>query len=156
MRAFLGILAGILVGLGLQTCGDVLASWLYPIVVHDIWDQAELGQAYAVRSSAASLLSVAGYFAGAVGGAIAGKLVWRRPTAAWVPGVLLALMALAISISFPLALWVKVASVVAPLMGAWIGNAIVRTAAPAAHDGTADGALPADVTTEAEAPPANP
>ena len=131
MRAVLAIILGIVAGLVMQSAADVLANFLYPVSIADMWDRAQIAAVLAARPTNALLLGAAGYFLGGLVGGVVGKLIWRRPAAAWVPGALLACMALAIGFGFPVPTWAMFASFLAPLIGALIANHLVKTAAPA-------------------------
>jgi hypothetical protein len=131
MRAVLAIVAGILVGFVAQSAMDVLANWLYPAAISNMWDRAQIAAAMAERPANALLLGVAGYFLGGLAGGWAGKAIWRRPAAAWVPGLVLACMALIIAFGFAIPAWAMFATFAAPLIGALFANHLVATATPA-------------------------
>ena len=133
MRAFLGILVGIVVGIAAQSALDLLASQFYPFVVRDIWDRSEMAAAMAARPTNALLLSVAGYFLGGLLGGVSGKLIWRRPATAWTPALVLAVLALIVAFGYPVPTWSMFASFVAPLLGGLIANHLVGTVSVAAN-----------------------
>jgi hypothetical protein len=135
MRAFLGILLGIVVGIALQSAADILTSMLYPTSITNMWDRAQVAEALAARPPAALWIGVAGYFLGGLGGGLVGKLIWRRAVAAWVPAGVLALMALVLAFSYPIPTWTMFATFIAPLIGGLIANHLVRSA-PAADPET--------------------
>jgi hypothetical protein len=145
MRAFLAILAGIILGLALQSAGDLVASLIYPIYVADLLNHAEVSQAMAARPPAALALGIAGYFAGGLVGGLVGKSIWRRPVAAWVPAAVLALMALVIDFSYPIPAWAMFATFMAPLIGGLLANHLVKSAAPAEAVAVDAGDAPADL-----------
>ena len=132
MRAFLGIVLGIVVGIALQSAADVITSLLYPTSITNMWDRAQVAEAFAARPAPALWIGVAGYFVGGLGGGLVGKLIWRRPIAAWLPAGLLALMALILAFSYPIPTWTMFATFIAPLIGGLIANHLIQ-AAPAAE-----------------------
>jgi len=129
MRALLAIILGIVAGLVAQSAVDVLANWLYPASINNMWDRAQIAAALAARPTNALLLGAAGYFLGGLVGGGVGKLIWRRAVAAWTPAGVLAAMALAIGFGFPVPAWAMFASFVAPLIGGLIANHLIATAA---------------------------
>jgi len=131
MRAFLGIVLGMVVGLALQSAADVVTSLLYPTSITNMWDRAQVAEALAARPAAALWIGVAGYFVGGLGGGVVGKLIWRRALAAWLPAGLLALMALILAFSYPIPTWTMFATFIAPLLGGLLANHLIK-AAPAA------------------------
>jgi hypothetical protein len=126
----LGIVIGVLAGLAAQTGMDLLANWLYPPIITDMWDRAQVAAAMAARPTNALLLGVAGYFLGGLIGGWVGKRIWRSAAAAWVPAGLLACMALVIAFGFPIPAWAMFATFAAPLIGGLIANHLVKSRAP--------------------------
>jgi predicted MFS family arabinose efflux permease len=136
MRAVLAILAGIVVALAVQAGADYATSLIYPYPISDLWDREQVSEAMAQRPTAALLLTVLGYFLGALAGGVVGKLIARRGWASWVPAGVMAAIALLIALNYPLAEWAWFATFVAPLIGGLIANHLVAgrdtDAAPAA------------------------
>ena len=117
MRAFLGILIGLIAAIAVQAGLDWIASQIYPVAITDLWDRRQVSEAFASRPTGALLLSVLNYFlAGLVGGVVA-KRIARRGFAAWIPAAVLALMALLIAFAYPMPAWTWFASFAAPLVG---------------------------------------
>lgn len=138
MRAVLAIILGIIVAIAVQSGADVVTSMIYPTSITNMWDRAQVAEALAARPPAALWIGVAGYFAGGLVGGFVGKLIWRRPVAAWVPAGLLALMALVLAFSYPIPTWAMFATFLAPLIGGLIANHLIRDAVPAPGDATVD------------------
>jgi hypothetical protein len=132
MRAFLGIVVGIVVGIALQSAADFVTSLLYPTSITNMWDRAQVADALAARPAAALWIGVAGYFIGGLGGGLVGKLVWRRAVAAWVPAGVLALMALILAFNYPIPTWTMFATFIASLLGGLLANHLIQPAAAAA------------------------
>ncbi len=132
MRAFLGILVGLIAAIAVQAALDWIASQIYPVAITDLWDRQQVSEAFASRPTGALLLSVLNYFlAGLVGGVVA-KRIARRGFAAWIPAGVLALMALLIAFSYPMPTWTLFASLAAPLIGGMIARHLGRESAPQA------------------------
>jgi len=122
MRAFLGILLGLVAAIAVQAGLDWIAGLFYPVAITDLWDRNQVSEAFASRPTGALLLSVLNYFlAGLVGGVVAKKIA-RRGAVAWVPAAVLALMALVLAFSYPMPAWTWFASLAAPLIGGMIAR----------------------------------
>ena len=117
MRIALGILAGILVGLAVQTAVDVLTNQIYPSPGLDIRNRQQIAEVFAARPAGALVLNILGYFLGAFAGGYVARRVSRRGWTVWVPAVLLALMALVIVLNFPIPAWAQFGCFLAPLLG---------------------------------------
>jgi hypothetical protein len=122
MRSFLGILAGIVVAIAVQSGVDLIASQFYPAAITDMWDRQQVAEALAARPTGALLFSVLGYFLGGFGGAYVAKIIARKGWAVWVPAGFLAAMALLIAFNFPLPAWTWFAMLAAPLIGGLIAR----------------------------------
>ena len=131
MRAILGILAGIIAALVVQAGVDFATSLAYPYPITDLWDRQQVSEAMATRPTAALVLTVLGYFLGALAGGVVGKLIARRGWACWVPAGVMAAIALLIALNYPLAEWAWFATFVAPLIGGLIANHLVAEGEPA-------------------------
>ncbi len=126
MRAFLGIIAGLVAAIAVQAGLDWIASLIYPVAITDLWDRQQVSEAFASRPTGALLLSVLNYFlAGLVGGVVA-KKVGRRGALAWVPAAVLAFMALVLAFNYPMPVWTWFASLAAPLIGGMIARHLGR------------------------------
>lgn len=136
MRTALGIVAGIIVALLVQSGADFLAGQLYPSSVTDMWDRRQVSEAFAARPTPALLISIAGFLLGALIGGGAGKAIAGRPAAAWVPGLILAAMAGLIGANFPLPAWASAGMVIAALIGGLIANHLVNSRQAAAAEST--------------------
>lgn len=138
MRAFLGILAGLVVALAVQSALDYLGNTLYPPHITDMWSRAQMMEAFATRPTNALLITVAGYFLGSLIGGAAGKSIWRRAAAAWTPAVVLAAMAALIGASFPVPTWFLLSGSIAALVGGLLANHLVKTAVVTADPAAAE------------------
>jgi len=131
MRAFLGVVAGIILAIAAQSALDLLANYLYPPAISDMLDRVQIAAALEARPTAALLLGVAGYFLGGLIGGWAAKRLSRSRVIVWIPAALLAFMALAIGFNFPVPTWATFAAFIAALVGGMIANHLVSdTAAP--------------------------
>ena len=127
MRIALGIIAGILVALGVQTAVDYLTNQIYPPPPDlDMWDREAVAQVFAARPTGALLLNLLSYFLGGFVGAYVARRVSRRGWTVWVPAVLLALMALVIVLNFPLPGWAQFGCFLAPLLGGLLARHVGR------------------------------
>lgn len=131
MRAVLGIIAGVVVGVLAQTGADVVNNILYPVSISNMMDLEQVARAMETRPTPALWLGAFSYFLGGLAGGLVGKLIWRHKAAAWTPAILLALMALTIAFNLPMPSWAMFASFAAPLLGGLIANHLVRAHAPA-------------------------
>jgi hypothetical protein len=133
MRAAIAILAGIIVALAVQAGVDWVTSLLYPYAISDIWDRRQVSEAMAARPTGALLLTVLGYFLGALAGGAVAKSIFRRGWACWVPAGVMAAIALVLALAYPLAEWAWFATFVAPLIGGLLANHLVADRAVAAE-----------------------
>lgn len=124
MRSFLGILAGIIVGMAVQSGVDLIANQFYPAAISDMWDRRQVAEAMAARPTGALLLSVLGYFLAGLAGCLVAKLISRRGWTTWVPAGVLAAMALLIAFNFPIPTWTAFGTFAAPLIGGLIARHI--------------------------------
>ena len=122
MRAFLGILIGLVAAIAVQAGLDWIASQIYPVAITDLWDRQQVSEAFASRPTGALLLSVLNYFLAALVGGVVAKRIARQGYAAWIPAALLALMALLIAFAYPMPAWTWFASFAAPLVGGMIAR----------------------------------
>ncbi|MBX3560852.1 MAG: hypothetical protein KF780_03470 [Sphingomonas sp.] len=132
MRTFLGIVAGIVAAFAVQIGIDVLTNKLYPVAISDMWDRAQVTQAMASRPTPALLLTVLGFFLGALAGGYVARRLSGVGWTVWVPAGVLAAMALIISVAYPVPAWTWFATLAAPLIGGMIaGHLGPRATAPA-------------------------
>lgn len=124
MRTAFGIIAGIIVALAVLTAVDVLANQIYPVPPIDLWDRRAVADVFADRPTGALLLNVLSYFLGALAGSYAARRLSRQGWTVWVPAALLALMALAIVLSYPIQPWAQFACFAAPLLGGMLARHI--------------------------------
>jgi hypothetical protein len=122
MRAFLGILLGVVAAIAVQSALDYVASLIYPVAISNLLDLRAVSEAFASRPTGALLLNVLNFFLGGLAGGLVAARVSRRDMLAWIPGVILALMALVIVFAYPLPPWAWFASLAAPLIGAMVAR----------------------------------
>ena len=129
MRAFLGVLAGIVVAILVESGVEIIANQFYPTPSINAWDAQQVGAALAARPTGALLIVVLGYLIGAFAGGAAGKSISGGRWGAWTPGLVLAAMVAILAFSFPLPGWSVVAMLAAPLIGAVMANHLIGTRA---------------------------
>lgn len=129
MRIAIAIIAGIIVAILVQSCADILVNQLYPSAITNMWDRAQVNEAFAARPAAALLLGMAGFLLGALIGGAAGKLIGRNAVSAWTPAIVLAAMAAVLGLNFPLPGWAAVGMVGAALIGGLLANHLVAARA---------------------------
>ncbi len=122
MRAFVGILLGIVAAIAVQSALDYVASLIYPVAVSNMLNLQEVSEAFASRPTGALLLNVVNFFLGGLAGGLVAARASRRAMLAWIPGITLALMALVIVFAYPLPPWAWFASLAAPLIGAMVAR----------------------------------
>ncbi len=122
MRAFVGILLGIVAAIAVQSALDYVASLIYPVAVSNMLNLQEVSEAFASRPTGALLLNVVNFFLGGLAGGLVAARASRRAMLAWIPGIILALMALVIVFAYPLPPWAWFASLAAPLIGAMVAR----------------------------------
>lgn len=132
MRIFIGILVGLAAAIGVQVAFDVVANMFYPVAITDMWDRAQVSEAFAARPTGALALTVASYFVAAMAGSFIARQISRRNWTVWVPAGVLALMALIIVATYPLPAWAWIGALVAPLIGGFAARHIGRIDEPAA------------------------
>jgi hypothetical protein len=142
MRAFLGILAGIVAALAIASLVAVVGGWLFPTPLHEAVRMTPEGAraAYADMPLGARLTLVAAWFAGALAAAAAAKAISRRRWAAWTVVVLFAIYVLFTVLLLPMPGWLQALGIVAPLVGGALGDGLIKAAppAPAAPEPAAD------------------
>ncbi|MGZ8282372.1 MAG: hypothetical protein ACXWUN_05385 [Allosphingosinicella sp.] len=136
MRIFLGILAGIVVALVVQSAVDLVANLIYPAAITDMWDRRQVSEAMAARPIGALLFNIFAYFLGGFAGGYVARLIARTGWATWLPAGFLALMALFIGFNFPLPTWTLFATFAAPLIGGLLARHLGSDAPSAATDRT--------------------
>ncbi|QPQ54490.1 hypothetical protein IC614_09090 [Allosphingosinicella flava] len=129
MREFGGLVAGLLIGFVIALAATIVAVLLFPFPDgFNPKSQADLANYYLNAPIATLGAIVAGRFLGALGGGWAAVAIGGRGWLAWVIGVILALYLLVEMSSIPHPLWMQIAGIVGPLLGAalahrWAGRA---------------------------------
>ena len=145
MRAILGIVIGLIAGaiaaiiVGIVAVG---ATFSLPPGT-DPGNMDMLVRTMMAMPQATRIALAFAWFAGGFGGAAVAKLIARRTWAAWVVALIVAAYFGLNGLALTLPLWGTLLWIAAPLLGGLLANRLV-------------GGAPAVVTTEAEAPPANP
>lgn len=134
MRAVGGIIAGLIVGLVATILVGILGvgATLSGPVNTDLSDPRQVVETFAAMSSGPKIALMVAWFAGGLVGALVAKAIARKSWAAWTVAILIALYVLLNMLVLPLPGWMQALSIAAPLVGALIGNHLVKgSAAPA-------------------------
>jgi len=131
MRTTLGIVAGILLALVVQSAVGLLGNLVYPPAISDMMNLEQVAAAMEARPAGALWIDVLGYFAGGLAGGLIGKRISGGALGAWIPAGALAAMALAIAFNLPVPTWVMFSTFAAPLAGGMIANHLVKARVPA-------------------------
>jgi hypothetical protein len=134
-RLILGILAGAVAGIALQSLLAWLANLVFPVAANP-FDRQQVAEAYAGRPAAAAILGIGIYLLSAFAAAYTARLVGRRAVGGWIAGGIVAAMALVLAIVYPEPIWGQFGALVAALLGMLLGcHAPLRAAeAPAGAD----------------------
>ena len=135
MRTTLGIVAGIIAALIVQSALGYLSAALFPMPAVNLYDSQQVAESFAARPTGALLISLLGYFAGALAGGYVARLIADKPWTVWVPAGLLALMGLIIAVTYPEPAWAQFGAFLAALLGGMAARHLparsrVATAAP--------------------------
>ena len=123
MRRILGIVLGIAAALAIVTAFEALAQALYPFADPvDALDRADLAAQIAAIPLPAKLIVVAGWLAGAFGGAWLALRVCDWRWAGWIVAGLVLAGSIANLVALPHPVWMQVAAIVAPLAGGWLAR----------------------------------
>jgi hypothetical protein len=138
MRAFLGIIVGIVVALAAASCVAVIGGWLFPTPLQRAIEMTPDGvrSAFGDMPLGARLTLVVAWLAGGFAAGAVAKAISRQRWAAWTVIILFALYALATVLLLPMPAWLQALGIVAPLVGGAIGEGLVSAAPPATPDHT--------------------
>jgi len=145
MRAVAGIVVGLVVSLIVAVIAGIVAlgaTFSLPPGI-DATDVNSVVDTLKVMPQSTELALAAAWFASAVCGAAVAKLIAHRAFAAWAVALVVAAYFGLNAVTLSLPTWVLALWIVAPLLGGLLGSRLF-------------GAEPAVVTTDVEAPPANP
>jgi lysylphosphatidylglycerol synthetase-like protein (DUF2156 family) len=120
MRALGGTLAGIVVGLIVQSALGYLANLLFPMVANPL-NRAQMADAYAARPAIAAILWMAVYLISAFVAAYVARSIAKRRWSGWVAGGFVALMALVLALFYPEPAWAQFGAFLAALLGTMFG-----------------------------------
>ena len=133
MRAFLGIIVGIVVALAVASGVALIGGWLFPTSLRQAVEMTPQGarSAFVDMPLGARLTLIVAWFAGSLGAGAAAKAISRQRWAAWTVIILFALYALATILLLPMPGWLQALGIVAPLVGGAIGEGLVSANPPA-------------------------
>jgi hypothetical protein len=147
MRAVLGIIAGLIAGMIAMIVIGVIGFWFTLTVPAGLnaGDTNALIDTLAGMPRGAQLTLAVGWFGWALAGAWTARRISGRGWAAWLVTLLVALYALLNTLVLPMASWMQVVWIAAPLVGGLIGNHLGRGAPVPAAATTDAGEAPADL-----------
>ena len=123
VRTILGLLAGLVVGVVLVGLLEMAGHMIYPPPPGlDPRDPSGMAALVAAMPIGAKIAVVVAWALGALGGALTAGLIARRAWTFWVVGGLLAVAAVYTVLMIPHPVWMRIAAVAAPLLGAWTGG----------------------------------
>lgn len=123
MRAFGGLIAGVLLGFVIAIAATIVAIAFNPLPTgFDAKSQADLVNYYLNAPFPTLFTIVVGRFAGALAGGWAAIAISGQRWLAWPIGVILSLYLLVEMSSIPHPLWMQITGVIAPLIGAAVAH----------------------------------
>ncbi|MEA3043207.1 MAG: hypothetical protein QOH47_1045 [Sphingomonadales bacterium] len=134
MRAVAGIICGLVAGLVVTILVGIIgvgATFTVPAGM-DPANTRQILEAFAGMPPGSQVALAIAWLAGALVGALVAKMIARKAWAAWVVTILMTLYFGLSSLTLPLPIWAKALWIVAPLLGGFIGDRLVRAAPPAA------------------------
>lgn len=130
MIRIIGVVAGLIAAFAVIFGVEWIDTNLYPLPVIESDDPAEFAKIILAMPLAAKVLVVGGFFSGAfVGSAVALRLSQWRPSG-WIIAIVIALGGIASVMMIPHPVWMRVAAVVAPIVGGWLAERIFHRARP--------------------------
>jgi hypothetical protein len=125
-RIFAGLIVGVIAAMAIILAIDWAGHHFYPIASDVALDDPEtmLADYVAALPVGAKLTSVFAWFAGALGGGYLALRITRRRWAAWAVAAVVAAAGIANVLLLPHPVWMQIAAVVAPSLGAVIANHI--------------------------------
>jgi hypothetical protein len=133
MRAAAGIICGLIAGLVATILVGIVgvgATFTAPPGI-DPSNSRQVLEAFADMPDGSKIALMVAWFAGGLVGALVAKAIARRSWAAWAVAIVTAAYVLLNVLVLPMPGWMQALSVAAPLIGALIGNHLIRAAAPA-------------------------
>jgi hypothetical protein len=135
MRAVLAIIAGIAAGFAAMFVIAYLGGLIFPATTRiDAMTPEQVAAAFTALPMGAKIAIIVSWFGGALVGAGVAKKISGAGWAAWTVGGLFVLYVIVTVFILPMPGWLQVTAVLAPLIGALLGNHFV----PARADATAD------------------
>jgi hypothetical protein len=147
MRAIGGIIAGLIVGLLVTILVGTIALRFTMTIPSglDATDTNALLDTLAGMPTSAQLTLAVAWLAWALAGAWTARRISGRGWAAWVVTLLIALYVLLNTLILPMASWMQVVWIAAPLVGGLLGNHLARGSVAPAAATTDAGDAPADI-----------
>jgi MFS family permease len=130
LRKILGIVAGVVVATLIVTAFEWVTTTLYPIPEVDSDDYATLASVMTNMPMIAKLLVVAGWLAGAAGGAWLALRISDWRWAAWIVAAIMLAGSIANIVALPHPLWMQACALLFPVLGGWIGIKLHRKPYP--------------------------
>jgi hypothetical protein len=117
-----GVLVGLVVGVGTIIIVQLIGNQFYPTGEFDMADREQVAAMIAAMPTGAFLFVAAAWFLGALAGGIVAYRISGRRGAAWTVGVLIAAAGILNVFMYPHPVWMQIAAVVAPLVGAMLAT----------------------------------
>jgi hypothetical protein len=127
-----GVIVGLVVGVGTMIIVQLIGNQIYPTGEVDMRDREAVAAMIAALPTGGLLFVAAAWFIGALAGATVAYRISGRRGAAWTIGVLIAAAGILNVFMYPHPVWMQVAAVVAPLLGAWVASRLTPAPEPAA------------------------
>lgn len=126
LKSIAGLAAGIVAAVATILLVQLLGHAVYPAGEVDFRDREAVAAMIEALPFGAMLFVVLAWFAGAlVGGALAAWIGGRR-WMAWLVGAIVALMGIVNVFTYPHPVWMQIAAVAAPALGAILAGHFVR------------------------------
>ena len=134
MRGIASVIGGLIAGIIVMMLVSFVGGLLFPMNVPvDLGSAEAVGASFSAASSAAQLVVVLSWFAGALGGAVTAKKIARASWAAWTVAIIYAVYVLLSVFVLPMPGWMQVLAVALPLVAGLIASRM-RVEAPASSD----------------------
>jgi hypothetical protein len=122
VRIIGGVIVGIVACFVAISLVEYIGHQVYPMPAIDLRDREGLSAIIAALPVGALIFVAAAWFLGALAGGAAAARISGRRWPAWLIAALVAVASIANVLMFPHPLWMKLAGIIAPLLGGWLGG----------------------------------